>query len=382
MDTLSTTFGDYTLQRLPIIKKQLLRAWDAADELLLNHTAEQQLLSENTKLLVINDQFGALSTSLNQYSPQSWSDSYQSHLAAQHNLTLNQLTDNVNYIPSIQAPTGSFDLVLIKVPKTIALLESQLIALKAHISKDTKIVAAGMVKHIHTSTLKLFETILGETKTSLASKKARLIFSTFEQTEAHKPSYPKSFHDKDLDITLSNHANVFAKDKLDMGARFMAEQFKQLPESKHIIDLGCGNGVLGILAKRQLPNSQLTFIDESYMAVDSAKTNYLASLTDEDSSTEEKNQADFLVSDGLSKFDSEHPIDLILCNPPFHQQYAIGDHIAWEMLSQSQELLQEGGQLWVVGNRHLAYHIKLKRLFGNCQTIASNKKFVVLASKK
>jgi 16S rRNA G1207 methylase RsmC len=52
------------------------------------------------------------------------------------------------------------------------------------------------------------------------------------------------------------------------------------------------------------------------------------------------------------------------------------------MFQHSKQQLNRGGELWVVGNRHLSYHIKLKRLFGNVRTIASNKKFVVLAAKK
>jgi 16S rRNA G1207 methylase RsmC len=60
----------------------------------------------------------------------------------------------------------------------------------------------------------------------------------------------------------------------------------------------------------------------------------------------------------------------------------MGDQIAWEMFQQSLQHLETNGELWVVGNRHLAYHNKLKRLFGNCKTIASNKKFVVLAAQK
>ena len=71
-------------------------------------------------------------------------------------------------------------------------------------------------------------------------------------------------------------------------------------------------------------------------------------------------------------------IDLILCNPPFHQSNTVGDQIAWQMFKQSNKALKQGGKLWIVGNRHLSYHVKLKRLFGNCRTIASNKKFVIL----
>ena len=40
------------------------------------------------------------------------------------------------------------------------------------------------------------------------------------------------------------------------------------------------------------------------------------------------------------------------------------------------------GELHVVGNRHLAYHAKLKKLFGNCTTRAGNGKFVVLVARR
>ena len=40
--------------------------------------------------------------------------------------------------------------------------------------------------------------------------------------------------------------------------------------------------------------------------------------------------------------------------------------------------LQVGGELWVVGNRHLAHHAKLQRIFRNCEVVGSSPKFVVL----
>ncbi len=75
-------------------------------------------------------------------------------------------------------------------------------------------------------------------------------------------------------------------------------------------------------------------------------------------------------------------LDLVVCNPPFHEGQAIGDHIAWRMFKQSYDRLQPDGQLWVVGNKHLQYHAKLKRLFGNSRQIHSDNKFVVYAATK
>ena len=155
----------------------------------------------------------------------------------------------------------------------------------------------------------------------------------------------------------------------------MLEQMQQhLPECdncQHIIDLGCGNGILGIIARRLQPQAHISFVDESYMAIDSAKMNHKQNILHDG-----KTDASFHVNNCLQGW--QHKADLILCNPPFHQAHSMGDQIAWQMFKQSKEQLNKGGELWIVGNRHLGYHSKLKHLFGHCQTLGSNKKFTVL----
>ena len=91
--------------------------------------------------------------------------------------------------------------------------------------------------------------------------------------------------------------------------------------------------------------------------------------------------AQFLATNCLEGIPS-CSVDLILNNPPFHQQSAVGDQVAWEMFQMSREVLKSRGELLVIGNRHLGYHTKLKRLFGNCEIVGNNRKFVVLKSIK
>lgn len=393
MQTLESVFGNVTLQRLPIPpkgKKENLRAWDAADELILTHINEQALLSNLANpVLIFNDAFGALTVALNQYPTHSSSDSYLSQLSIANNYKLNNLEPTYHFISSTESLKQEYDLVLIKIPKTMALLEHQLCQLKPCISENTTIVASGMAKYIHTSTLKIFEKVIGTTVTSRATKKSRLIFAKNDQKKVVTSPFPKTFSDKPLNISLSNHANVFSKDHLDIGARFMIEHLKKCPKSDHIIDLGCGNGVLGIMIKRLQAQAQISFVDESYMAISSAKENYNTNIDTKpditNKETVDPTDAEFYVSDCLK--DSRDGaindnVELILCNPPFHQAHSVGDQIAWKMFVQSHDHLNNKGELWVIGNRHLAYHIKLKRLFGNCRTIAANKKFVILSAKK
>ena len=367
--------GEFQLNRLPLIKRDNLRAWDAADEYLLNYVVEQDLLTEASRVLVVNDGFGALAVGCQGHEVVSWNDSCISHDATLFNYQQNKLAGPVEILPSTETPTGIFQLALIKVPKTLALLEHQLAVLSPVLTSEAVVVAGGMSKAIHTSTLNLFERYLGATQTSLAKKKARLIFPSLDRMEPKPSPYPSRYNESSLDIELSNHANVFSRERLDIGARFFIEQFAKLPAASHCIDLGCGNGVLGLIYQRQHPDSRVSFIDQSHMAVASAQENHQVNLAGKTLS------ADFLCHDCLPE-DQFHGVDLILCNPPFHQEHSITDHIAWTMLNQSFQHLRSGGQLWLVGNRHLNYHTKMKRVFGNCSMVSSNSKFVVLKGIK
>ncbi|HAV2137303.1 TPA: 23S rRNA (guanine(1835)-N(2))-methyltransferase RlmG [Serratia marcescens] len=350
-----------------------LQAWEAADEYLLQQLENVDI--GGRPVLIFNDNFGTLACALHAHRPYSVSDSYMSQLATRHNLKLNGLDpEQVTLLDSLAELPAAPAVVLIRVPKALALLEQQLRALRHVVTEDTLIVAGAKARDVHTSTMQLFEKVLGPTRTSLAWKKARLIFC---QAADIVPPAAAETTDWTLDGTdwlIHNHANVFSRGSLDIGARLFLDH---LPRglNGHIIDLGCGNGVIGLAALAQNPEAQMTFVDESYMAVASSELNVEHNLP------QELDRCQFEVNNALAGIERES-VQAVLCNPPFHQQHAITDHTAWQMFCDAKRCLQVGGELRIVGNRHLDYHQKLKRLFGNCTLVASNKKFVILRAVK
>lgn len=168
-----------------------------------------------------------------------------------------------------------------------------------------------------------------------------------------------------------NHSNLFSREKLDIGTRFFLEHIPR-GSYKTILDLGCANGIIGIKAKMLNPEAKIHFSDESAMAIQSAKTNYENHFKDE--------AAYFWTNcfEGQPK----NFLDLVLCNPPFHQGNTIGDFIAWQMFQDAYDSLKPGGILRVIGNSHLGYQVKLKKLFGNSQIIATNNKFIICDARK
>jgi 16S rRNA (guanine1207-N2)-methyltransferase len=276
MELLKVPQGEFKLIRYPKRKKELLRAWDAADEYLLNYLSESSLDGQNLNVLVINDGFGALTTALSKNKVTHWSDSWLSQQGVKQNFSENNLNANALTLKnSIEDLPGDYDLVLIKIPKSHALLEDQLARIKPVVSEKTTVIAAAMAKSIHTSTLKLFEKYLGPTKTSLARKKARLIFCDVDESIPEiKSPYPKSYTLEGTDFTIINHANVFSRESLDIGTRFFIQHIPRSDHYKKVIDLGCGNGIVGLMAAEKNPAAELIFSDESYMAIQSAKENF------------------------------------------------------------------------------------------------------------
>ncbi|MCN9240365.1 methyltransferase [Streptomyces sp. RY43-2] len=381
-DRMTTPWGAYALTRFPEDPRDRLRAWDASDAYLLRHLAASGTLSNGT-VVILGDRWGALTTALAAHRPIQITDSFLAHEATRANLRRSGVdvdSDAVRLLTTQDAPPDRIDVLLVRVPKSLALLEDQLHRLAPAVHEGTVIVGTGMVKEIHTSTLKLFERILGPTRTSLAEQKARLIFCTPDpERERERGTSPWPYRYRLPDgigplsgRTVTNHAGVFCADRLDIGTRFFLRHLPHDRGAERIVDLGCGNGIVGLAAALTHPEAEVLFVDESYQAVASAEATYRENAD---------GAAEFRVGDGLAGV-PDGSVDLVLNNPPFHSHQATTDATARRMFTGARRALRPGGELWVIGNRHLGYHVTLRRLFGACELVASDAKFVVLKAVK
>jgi 16S rRNA (guanine1207-N2)-methyltransferase/23S rRNA (guanine1835-N2)-methyltransferase len=425
-----------SLKRFPANQfDKSLRAWDAADEYIINHVCDELDTQSINNICIINDGFGALSCALSRLIPHAnihvFTDSIMSKHAIEQNLKGSNLDKNhvsiassVNVYEDMCAISSSnsssndlststvstdsvsnnttVDLILIKIPRTLAYLDFILaqVNLTLHSQQSDKqavIIGAAMVKLVTSSALKVFDKQLDNTKTSLAKKKARLIFAEpsgkkAEHQQKQSERFVKQVSDEAISFTLHNFPNVFCREQVDIGARYLLDNLPDIDLPKNskqdqvIIDLGCGNGILGtsLLQEADACNKtiKLIFVDESYMAIESARM----TLANSQVSEANKANAEFIVShclsDYLAQSDGNNGADVVICNPPFHQQNTVIDDIAWQMFSDAKTVLKQGGELRIVGNRHLEHRLKLVKLFGGCKVVASDKKFVVLSSIK
>ena len=372
--------GAFDLIRYPPTRDPNLRAWDAADELMLCHLAEATAGRSVSRVLIVNDAFGALTVAVAAWG-RSGGPSHVTFISDSHVATM-AMRQNLerNGIPQLTEPdVAEADVVLVKIPKALSLLEAQLVELREVVGPETVVIGGGMTRDVHTSTLELFERTIGPTRTSLAKKKARLIFSTLNPDLSPEAPPPTLFALGLQDVQLVNYPGVFSATRLDNGTRLLLENLPGTAGGAEVIDLGCGNGALGVAVALKNPTAHVTFLDESRLAVRSAEATFKRAFAGREAGS--PRQPTFRVGDCLDGLRGDST-DLILCNPPFHQGRAKADDVAWKMFTGAKRVLRPGGALWVVGNRHLEYLDKLKRAFGNSQVVADNPKFQVIRAVK
>jgi 23S rRNA (guanine1835-N2)-methyltransferase len=390
-----SALGELVVARVPYSANETLQAFDQADVLALEYLQAEALLNTQSRVLMVNEPFGAITcgvtkamVALDGSLPTLWSDSHIAHLGLQHNAYANQLP-LAHFVPAQKTPQGPFDLVLFRLPKSHALLRDQLQRILSQLTPSALIIMPIMVKHMDKAVYQLLESLLGTVTTSLARKKARLVFagnhgginvasnagSNARKNKAAlkqtlKPA-ETSWELPSYGLFLHHFSGVFSRTKLDPGAQVLLHLFPKGPFQR-IIDLGCGNGIQAIVAAKKWPQCEVIGIDESYMAVASATINATANGV--------AAQCAFIAGDCLTEIPSQSA-DLILCNPPFHQERVMGDQIAMRMFAQAAQVLTASGEFWVVGNRHLGYHAKLKRWFSRVEQVGGHPKFVVLKAQ-
>ena len=114
----------FELERFPVEKNDQLFAFDSADELIIRHLLENDCLCQ--KPWVIGDSFGALTLALAPWSPRLHSDSVWRIRASTKRSTQQRRSVHWVCCPPPNLPSESPQLVIIRIPKSLAQLEHQL----------------------------------------------------------------------------------------------------------------------------------------------------------------------------------------------------------------------------------------------------------------
>lgn len=394
-DSFVTPAGAFALRRIPEPQKAPLRAWDRAD-LLLAELAEGDhggfgAATSDKSVLIVGDGFGALSCALRRFDPVVCMESAAGREAMAKNLAANDLERleavSILDLGEVGSRGRPFELVVMKISRSVAGLRDALFRIRPWLAPEARVIAAGMDKHIPESALGVFEEIIGPTARCLATGRARHFETRFD-AELKVGSNPWPATWRAYGATLVNHGGGFSPGVLDSGTNFLlrtVENFTRFvgpvqPEPIRVVDLGCGNGIIGLSASADIATefgkTELIALDDSALAIDATKKSWEATGV-----APEAMLTTFHAHRLAEAIDPES-VHLVVVNPPFHVDSAIGDETAWSMFVDAHRVLVDGGLLIVLGNRHLAYHAKLAKIFGEVETLGANNRFVVHLARR
>ena len=363
---IDTSLEQLTLQRVPASAS--LQPWNAADELCLQRLAESTI--EPTSILVVNDAFGALAIALGDAVKDWWNDSAMAREA----LLLNCQANGKSLPSVVEHPTqlaSTYSLVVLQALKSLAFFDWQLSEIASRLSADGKLLVLGMVKHFSKGHQKVMARHFKSINPGRAVKKARCVELSQPIIPYTKPSVSRTSSPQGH--CLINHPGSFSEKGVDPGALAFLQLFDRLPAADTVLDLGCGNGILGVTYMKNHPDCRGVFIDESFQAVMSARDSLVENHLND--------RATVFHNNGLSGLAFTN-LPLILCNPPFHQQTTLTDNIADLLFEHAYAALASDGEFWIVGNRHLDYHLRLKRWFQSVEVKSKHPKFTVLCCRK
>lgn len=379
MERLAHREREWVLDRFPPGGGGELRAWDAADEYLLRRL-DELAPAPGSALLVAGDRWGALAVALAAAGlrPSAWGDSHLGRLALAANLARNGLDPGaVPFTGADGPPPGPQALALLRLPKDLACLDDTLRSLRGALAPGATLLAGGMIKHTPTRAWRLLESVVGPTVTTPGWRKARL-GAALVDGRGPPPAAPQRHYRPLPQLEIAGAPGVFGGGRLDGGSALLLRHLPADQAPLAAADLGCGDGVLALALALRCPRASVLGVDESYRAVACARANL---TRNEAALAGEPGRVRFTAADGLAGVEPGS-LDLVVCNPPFHEGHAVADVCAGRLFAQAFAALRPGGRLLVVGNRHLGHHAKLDRLFGAHRLLDGDARFVVLGAAR
>lgn len=172
---------------------------------------------------------------------------------------------------------------------------------------------------------------------------------------------------KDKELLFETDTALFSPRYPDPGTLFMLRNVDFSSEDK-VLDLGCGYGLVGVIAAMTVPAVNVFMTDSDSRAVEFARRNL-----------EHNGVSGATVVCGNS-FEAieETGFSLILSNPPYHADFSI----AKSFIEKGFNRLAVGGKMIMVTKRKEWYKNKLAAIFGGVRILEEEGYFLFISEKR
>ncbi|HEY5466913.1 MAG TPA: methyltransferase [Clostridia bacterium] len=170
-----------------------------------------------------------------------------------------------------------------------------------------------------------------------------------------------------IDLVLETTPNLFSPKAIDRGTLAMLTCADFRPGDR-VLDLGCGYGVVGIVAARIAGDDGVVMLDSDTEAVAVAARNAARNGVP---------LVRTIHSDGFASLE-ETGFDWILSNPPYHTDFSV----ARRFIEKGFNRLRIGGRMLMVTKRREWYRNKFIAVFGGVRIVENDGYFVFWGEKR
>lgn len=168
-------------------------------------------------------------------------------------------------------------------------------------------------------------------------------------------------------IVLKTRPGLFSPEHVDYGTLAMLSAV-ELEPGQRVMDLGCGCGVVGIVAAKKCGAENVVMADVDPAAVEVARANAAANGV---------GKVKVVCTDGFQAVD-EAGFDWILSNPPYQTDFAV----AKKFIEKGFNRLRVGGRMVMVTKRLEWYRNKLRAVFGGVSVRQIDGYYVFIAQRR
>lgn len=169
------------------------------------------------------------------------------------------------------------------------------------------------------------------------------------------------------ELLLETSSTLFSPRYPDPGTLFMLQNVDFTPADK-VLDLGCGYGLVGLIATMTVPAESVFMTDIDPCAVELARKNM------------ERNGikgATVVLGNSFAAVE-ETGFSMILSNPPYHADFSV----AKSFIEKGFNRLAVGGKMIMVTKRKDWYKNKLIAIFGGVRILEKDGYFLFISEKR
>jgi 16S rRNA (guanine1207-N2)-methyltransferase len=266
-------------------------------------------------------------------------------------------------------PAGPFARIALRLPRDWASFEMQLHLAAARLVPEGRLLVVGATDEGIKSAPRRIEALFKSVEPVVNKRRMRVLEARGLRAEITPQGEVEDWREE-VDagaFSMVSYPGVFAEGRLDDGSALLLDALARTKVEGHVLDFGCGHGMLARALSEQSPSASYTLLDVDALALHAARQNLP--------------NACGCLSDAWLGLEAGERFDLIVSNPPIHRGRDVDFSALQDLVVGAPGRLSPGGRLVLVTHRTVGTGRLLGAHFSSVSTLAETPRFQVWVAR-